>query len=131
MMNDRDMIFCVSCFVFALWDFKNFILKMPSKKGKILLDNAPPKLFFMVNCFLIVGLLSEIYVVMIIRIWFYQSVIWDIMMALLFLWLFLGIQAKGRYYRKENKDMAEIRKFHKRFIIILLVYVLLRVWLLL
>lgn len=99
-MNDRNMISCISCFILAFWIFKNLILRKTSGRGKILVDNAPPKIFFLVNCLFIISLLAVIYITVIIKTWLYRAIVWDVTMTLLFLWLFLGLYDRGRYCRK-------------------------------
>ena len=116
-MNDRDIISCISCFILAFWIFKNLILRKTSGKGKILVDNAPPKIFFLLNCLFIISLLVVIYTTIIIKTWFYRAIVWDVTMTLLFLWLFLGLYARERYCRKKNKDISIVRKFYKLLIL--------------
>lgn len=116
-MNDRNMISCISYFILAFWIFKNLILRKTSGRGKILVDNAPPKMFFLVNCLFIISLLAVIYITVIIKTWLYRAIVWDVTMTLLFLWLFLGLYARERYCRKKNKDISIVRKFYKLLIL--------------
>ena len=123
----RDVANSISFLILILWIVKEYFLrKNPSKKSRILLSYAPRKTFLVINCFLIVSLLSVVFTIIIKADDLYKGIAWDMTIISLFLWFAIGIYARKRYHQYNNNTMVEVYKLLLMFIVLVIGYGIIR-----